>query len=268
LVYGELRGRDYTILWDSPLLNVLHGDIYFEDVNGDGSKEIVVESSTYGNHEYPILVIFDKNGREITRQKKCDTSDSADGNFHEDDGVCAIFGADVSFSGNEEGPKQIFVRGWYGDRKDHAFRLLNGLYEPGPPVTGAFPSTSSEKAPDADDLNVQGKKLMQAKDYASAIAKFMGADLLAGHKNAEYANNVGFALYKAEQYQTAVDWLKIAIGIDPKRAVAYLNLGDAFAKLNRNAEVRQAYTKYLELAPNSNAAPDVKKKLEALTLAP
>ncbi len=59
-------------------------------------------------------------------------------------------------------------------------------------------------------------------------------------------------------------WLKTTVGIDPKRAVAYLNLGDALVKLNHNAEAGEAYRKYLELAPDSKSAPDVKKKLEAL----
>jgi len=56
-----------------------------------------------------------------------------------------------------------------------------------------------------------------------------------------------------------------AIEIDPNRAVAYLNLGDAYAKLNNIAEAWRAYEKYLELAPDTKSAPEVKKKLDALT---
>jgi len=37
-----------------------------------------------------------------------------------------------------------------------------------------------------------------------------------------------------------------------------LELGDAYAKLNRNTDARRTYAKYLELASNSKAAPDVK----------
>jgi len=71
-----------------------------------------------------------------------------------------------------------------------------------------------------------------------------------------------------ERYEESVNWCERAIEIDPKRAVAYVNLGDAYVKLNRNAEARRAYTKYLELAPNSKSAPDVKKKLDALPPSP
>jgi hypothetical protein len=74
LVYGELRDGKYVMLWGSPLFNILQGNIYFTDINADGWKEILIDSSNYGNHEYPMLVIFDHEGREITRQKKCNTA--------------------------------------------------------------------------------------------------------------------------------------------------------------------------------------------------
>lgn len=109
---------------------------------------------------------------------------------------------------------------------------------------------------------------MRAKDYATAEGKFVQASFLAGDKNPEYANNLGFALYKMERYDFAVYWLKKTIELDPKRSVAYLNLGDAYTKLNLNTEARQAYAKYLEPAPNSNSAADVKKKLEAMPPTP
>jgi tetratricopeptide (TPR) repeat protein len=68
-----------------------------------------------------------------------------------------------------------------------------------------------------------------------------------------------------QQYEDAVRWFQQAIELDPKRAVAYLNLGDAYAKLNRNQEAGQAYQRYLELAPDSKVAPTVREKLKALS---
>ena len=122
--------------------------------------------------------------------------------------------------------------------------------------------------PSAAEANAQGMKLMQQRDYEEAVAKFMLADLLTGHKNALYANNVGFALYKDEKYDLAVSWFQNAIKIDPQRAVAYLNLGDALAKLNRSKEARDAYAKYLDLAPNAKSASEVQRKLDALPSTP
>ena len=85
-----------------------------------------------------------------------------------------------------------------------------------------------------------------------------------GAATALFSNNAGFAYYKAGHYEDSVAWIQKAIEADPGRAVAYLNLGDALVKLDRKAEARRAYTKYLELAPNSKSAPEVKRKLEAL----
>jgi hypothetical protein len=109
LVYGELRNGKYVLLSDSPLFNILHGDIQFADVNGNGIKEIVIASTNYGNWEYPMYVVFDKNGRELTRQKKCNTTIVADGtwNFSEETGTCAIFGTEISFRENEEGRRGL-----------------------------------------------------------------------------------------------------------------------------------------------------------------
>ena len=110
--------------------------------------------------------------------------------------------------------------------------------------------------------------LVSACCQTTAVLDFGNANSIAGYKNALYANNLGFALYRAQRYDEAVEWFKKTIGIDPKRAVAYLNLGDALMKLNRSAEAREAYAKYLELAPQSKSAPDVKKKLDALPPTP
>lgn len=305
LVYGELRDGQYVILWDSPLFNILHGNIYFKDVNGDGWKEIVIDSTNYGNQEYPMEVIFDHNGREITREQECQTTIAADGNLTAEDGTCPIFGRDVEFSSTvnpppdpEEAknqPEEIYVTGWYEDGKNHVFKLSHGVYVPGLPVLGPFPPApalpTEPTAADAALDNKEGLQLMRKKDYSSAVTKFMQADWTAGHKNPEYSNNVGFALYHAGRYEASVAWLKTTTALDPKRAVAYVNLGDALLKFHEQLEgrsdyrklldhycsdvehrclgdARQAYRKYLELAPNSKAAPDVRKKLAALPASP
>lgn len=279
LVYGELRDGQYVMLWDSPLFNILHGNVYFKDVNGDGWKEIVIDSTNYGNQEYPMKVVFDHEGRETTRQRKCETTIAADANFGAEDGTCAIFGQDVEFSSTvnppeEEAknePEKMYVTGWYEDGQNHVFELSNGVYVPGPPMPGPFPPPPLPQVPTAADEvkhNENGIKFMQQRNYSAAQLEFERASIITGDKNPLYANNMGFAFYKEQKYDLAVYWLQKTIVLDPTRAVAYLNLGDALAELNRNAEARQAYLKYLELAPDSKAAPDVKKKLDALPPSP
>lgn len=198
LVYGVLRDGRYVILWDSPLFNVLHGDISFRDLHADGNQEVVIESTNWGNKEYPMLVIFDRNGREITRQKKCDTTVSADANFTAEDGTCAIFGTEVQFASDARMPRdsddqspvppeEIYVTDWYADGKNHIFKLSKeGSYVPGLPVPDPFPPEPlPPPTPDPAQLNQQGIKSMRGKDYATAEGKFMQASILVGNKNAE-----------------------------------------------------------------------------------
>jgi hypothetical protein len=257
-VYGEIRENRFVMLWDSPLFSGA-GNPDFDDVNGDAIAEIVIQSHLCGNGCEEFLSIFDKDAQELTRQKNCE--DNRPG------WVCGIEGAGISLVDAADGKKEIQVSGG-SDGKDHAFKLVNGLYTPFPPFIKPVPLDVREAAED----NVHGMELMKKGDYERAATSFVNAARMMGTRNdstaALYANNAGFAYYKVGKYEESVTWLKAAVEDDPRRAVAYLNLGDAYAKLSRNAEAREAYKKYLELAPDSKAAPDVKKKLEALAPTP
>ncbi|MBN1568561.1 MAG: hypothetical protein JXA73_12005 [Acidobacteria bacterium] len=126
-IRGEMRDGKFIVLWDSCLFTA-HGRNYYLDVNGDGWEEIVFEGETGGNVSYPIWTIFDKDGREISRQRKCDNSTLP---FKEEDGACPITGIDISFSSPmEEGPKDIRVLGWDYREDTTIFKLQNGMYVP------------------------------------------------------------------------------------------------------------------------------------------
>jgi len=112
-------------------------------------------------------------------------------------------------------------------------------------------------------LNDEGMRLYKEKKLPEAAAKFAEAAKF-DPGNPLFANNAGFAYYKLAQYEEAIRWLQRTLAIDPRRAVTYINIGDAFSKLDRNADAKTAYTKYLELAPNSKVAPDVRAKLNAI----
>jgi Flp pilus assembly protein TadD len=120
---------------------------------------------------------------------------------------------------------------------------------------------------EAEAHNARGIAQMRQGKYEAAGGEFSAADLLEPG-NAEYLNNLGYASYKDEDYETAVRFLGEAMEVDPKRAIAYLNRGNAFAKLQRYAEARKDYVKFLELAPDSKSAPDVKRKLDAMPRTP
>jgi len=87
-------------------------------------------------------------------------------------------------------------------------------------------------------------------------------------------------------YSSAIAWIGGAMTCDPKYAVAYLNRGDSFVGLylaNKAkpkhddlehccddlstpcaGDARKDYQKYLELAPDSRNAAEVKRKMSAL----
>jgi tetratricopeptide (TPR) repeat protein len=61
-----------------------------------------------------------------------------------------------------------------------------------------------------------------------------------------------------------VKWFQKTITLDPKRAVAYLNLGDAYLDQQKKSEAKDAYEKYLALSPTSKTAASVREKLKSL----
>ncbi len=269
IIFGEMRDGKYQMLWDSPLVNG-HGQLELADVNGDGWNELLWRSETCGARSCSPeeLVIFDKEGHEITRQEKCSVQPIYP--FDQTDGVCAIVGEEITVRDaallpqGKPGPAEIAVESWVADGKDRVFKLVNGAYIP-------FEQNADRELPltmvqNAAQLNEDGMKLMNQGKYKDAREVFIkAADL--DPSNALYPNNAGFAYYKEGEYDFSIEWFGKAIEIDPKRAVAYLNRGDALARLGRNASgsmARKDYEKFLELAPDSKSAPAIRKKLEAL----
>jgi tetratricopeptide (TPR) repeat protein len=59
----------------------------------------------------------------------------------------------------------------------------------------------------------------------------------------------------ARRYLRATKW-------DPGSAEAFLKLGECQEKLNDHAAAREAYEKYLELAPTAKNAEQIRKKLD------
>lgn len=244
MIYGEMRDGKYRVIWDSPLFKF--GAIGFRDVTGDGSKEVLIDSQTNDvRHTYQALMILDREGHELTRPQGCDPGGI--------NGVaCPLEGGpdeDIVFSENESGPQQINVG-------SEEYKLTDGLYA-GPP--------GKSRRIFAAEENERGVRNVRAGKYSTAVRCFK---LATGYdaRNAEYINNLAFAEFKLGQYDNSIQHLYETLELDPRRAVAYLNLGDAYLRKDPNstAVARQLYAEYLELAPDSKAAPEVKKKLDSL----
>ena len=141
-----------------------------------------------------------------------------------------------------------------------------------PPSAGATASTTtspSQAAPvgppvDAPAaLNDEGMRLYKEKRYMEAAAKFVEASK-AQPASALFANNAGFAYFRMGQYEDAGRWFQQAISVDPKRTIAYLNLGDTYQEMQKTTQAKDAYEKFLALAPNSKSAAAVRDKLNSL----
>jgi len=72
---------------------------------------------------------------------------------------------------------------------------------------------------------------------------------------------VGEYYFKKAAYGAAVARFTEATRWNPTLAEAYLKLGEAQEKYKDHKAAKEAYSKYLELAPDARNAPEIKKKL-------
>lgn len=74
---------------------------------------------------------------------------------------------------------------------------------------------------------------------------------------------VGGFYFKKGSYKAAVRRFREATNWDPTSAEAFLRLGQAEEKLKNDKAAHEAYSKYLELAPDAKDAAQIRKKLES-----
>jgi hypothetical protein len=70
---GEIRGDRLHLLWDSPVLSALYQRSGYDDMDGDGTREILLLADD-PNRQVPYkkyLTVFDEHGNELTRQEEC-----------------------------------------------------------------------------------------------------------------------------------------------------------------------------------------------------
>src|SRR5262249_39943072 len=96
----------FELLWDSPLLKAFFWGLGYEDLDGDGTKELIFRSDL--SREGRIYAIFDLKGRELSRQNTCETT----GVFDAKSGICAIVceGIDIA-PASKNGSRDLFVYG-------------------------------------------------------------------------------------------------------------------------------------------------------------
>ncbi|CCG21559.1 Sgt2 small tetratricopeptide repeat (TPR)-containing protein [Candida orthopsilosis Co 90-125] len=98
----------------------------------------------------------------------------------------------------------------------------------------------------ADQLKLEGNRLMGAKDYAGAIAKYTEAIGL-DPTNVVYLSNRAAAYSSAQKHTQAVEDAEKAIKLNPEFSRAYSRLGLAQYALGNPKEAMEAYKKGLEV---------------------
>lgn len=129
VAYGLLDKGRYLFKWDSPLLRTHTLQLGYQDVDRDGTAEILMAAWWSYRPIFWGLTVLDTQGRELTRQKECDI----DVLFHYDEavGVCPIVGTQVDLEKGQDGTQEIVVQDWIGvglGGPETRFRLSGGRY--------------------------------------------------------------------------------------------------------------------------------------------
>jgi tetratricopeptide (TPR) repeat protein len=136
-----------------------------------------------------------------------------------------------------------------------SWTLLSGQQSTKPPDTKPPDTKSTDTKP------VGGKQVEEPPEEDPAlIPKECILNPLEADKNV----STGDFYFKRSKYHAAVNRYKEAICWDPSKSEAFLKLGEAEEKLHNRDEARDAYQKYLALAPEAKNAAEIKKRLQKL----
>jgi tetratricopeptide (TPR) repeat protein len=123
------------------------------------------------------------------------------------------------------------------------------------------PDTKPPDSKSTDTKPVGGKQVEEPPEEDEAlIPKTCVLNPLEGEKNVR----TGVFYFDKKKYHAAANRYKEAICWDPSNKEAFLKLGEAEEKLHNRDEARDAYEKYLALAPDAKNATEIKKRLAKL----
>jgi outer membrane protein assembly factor BamD (BamD/ComL family) len=130
--------------------------------------------------------------------------------------------------------------------------LLLMLAIQGPPIGTPDQAPKAQKPPVQEELPPEEDAAAKPKEYTFNPLQ------------AENEMKAGEFYFKRGRYVAAANRFKEATLWNPTLAEAFLRLGEADEKRHDRDGAKQAYTRFLEVAPDSKHAPDVKKRLAKL----
>jgi tetratricopeptide (TPR) repeat protein len=132
------------------------------------------------------------------------------------------------------------------------FALISLLAAQGPPIGTPEQAPKVKKPPTQEELPPEEDAAAKPKEYAFNPLQ------------AENEMHAGEFYFKKGNFKAAANRFKEATMWNPTMADAFLRLGEADEKRKDREGAKQAYSKYLEIAPDAKRAAEVKKKLAKL----
>jgi tetratricopeptide (TPR) repeat protein len=130
--------------------------------------------------------------------------------------------------------------------------LMLMLATQGPPIGTPEQAPKAQKPPAQEELPPEEDAAAKPKEYTFNPLQ------------ADNEMKAGEFYFKKGKFVAAANRFKEATLWNPTLADAFLRLGEADEKRHDRDGAKQAYSKYLEVAPDSKHAAEIKKKLAKL----
>ncbi|SPE41935.1 conserved exported hypothetical protein [Candidatus Sulfopaludibacter sp. SbA3] len=140
---------------------------------------------------------------------------------------------------------------------------------PKPPEPPPAPTPAPEPKPTADALKRDRPKPAVSRDPKEEVPPEEDTSLATENiqfnpLEAQNCITIGNGYYRAGKYRPALRRFKLATQYDDSNRDAWLRLGEASEKVKDFESEKEAYTKYLEVAPDAKNAAEIRKKLGKL----
>lgn len=135
-----------------------------------------------------------------------------------------------------------------------------------PALTAAALGGAVEAKPLSPEFDSQIGKCREAnsKNKYAVVVESCGLALAAKPDDPEAALMIAHAEFERGRSAQALTWARKVINADPSQADAYVFMGGAEQAAGRTKAAREAYRKYLELAPKGRYASDLRVILQTL----